>query len=93
MKNDVPLKKFVETLREMPDSCLKRVIKKYYEKCNHAHATEFFLWRQKMKELKDKDFTDLYEGFYYPYLKLRVVIDLDSIHMYDSNLDQGILAQ
>ena len=89
-KNDIKMKKFIYSLRDTPEQSFSSVVKRYYEKCSHSHAKQFFKVRQQIKKLKADGLTDLNDGYSNPYLQLRVVIDLESINMTENFFEPPI---
>lgn len=81
VKANKSLSKFVKFLLIVPDRCFRNVITDYYIKCNHAHDTIFKDWRQKVLDLEEKGYADLYDGWHYPYLKSRVVENWEQLNV------------
>ncbi len=70
----------ISVLNKVTEAQLKSLIARYYKFCSHVHSKAFAEWRLKIKELKEGGFIDANDGYYYPYLKTRTVLSLDSIH-------------
>lgn len=87
LKEENMLRNFVTQLQKLSDKCLKMIIRDYYAKCNHIHWSQFAEWRSQIKKLQENGYTDSNDGYFYPYLKSRVVDSLDTINMRFSWLD------
>ena len=81
---------FVEVLASIPDSYFKAIVRDYYTKCNFAHDAEFSIWRKEIKKLEEEGWTDVYDGWHYPYLRSRLVHSFEQIN-FESNLSPKLL--
>ena len=91
VRDETVMQTIIPVLSKVPDKQIQDLISKYYEFCSHVHSVAFAEWRKKTKQLQDEGFTDINDGYYYPYLKIRTVSSLSSINFRPVWLDLPLL--
>lgn len=80
IKDETILKQLIPALNKVTDTNLRDLIQRYYTQCSHKHNVAFAEWRMQTKKLKDEGYSDINNGYYYPYLKIRTIQELESVN-------------